>query len=56
MVLRKKQFDNSVRFVPTSEKRTKRDIEPKTKTIKAGSLLHKQNKNNSEIGKNSLKM
>ena len=42
MVLRKITIDNSVRYVPISEKRTETDI--KQKKIKAGSLPRKQDK------------
>ena len=45
MVLRKITIDNSVRYVPKVEK---------TKTIKAGSLPRKQNKNCSKNNKKSL--
>ena len=45
MTLRKTTIDNSVRYISVSEKTKERDIKPKTKTIKAGSLPHKQNKN-----------
>ena len=40
MVLRKKTFDNSVRYIPRTEK-TKKEIKPKT--IEAVSLPRKQN-------------
>ena len=40
MVLRKKTIDKRVRYIPMSEKTKERDIKPKT--IKAGSLSHKQ--------------
>ena len=42
MVLRKIGIDNSVRFIPKSEKTNERE----PKTIKAGSLPRKQNKKN----------
>ena len=48
MTLGKITIDNSVRFTPVSEKTKERDIKPKTKTIKAGSLPRKQNKNFSQ--------
>ena len=53
MVLRKITVDNSVRYVPKSEKKTEPDIKPKT--IKAGSLPRKQNKNISHNNKKFLK-
>ena len=43
MVLRKITIDNSVRYNPKSEKKTK-EKENKPKTIKAGSLPRKQSK------------
>ena len=43
MTLRKITIDNSVRYVPKSEQRKESDV--KTRTIKAGSLPRKQNKN-----------
>ena len=51
MVLRKITIDNSVRYVPTSEKRTETDIKPK----KAGSLPRKQDKKFSKINKKFVK-
>ena len=54
MVLRKKTFDNSVRYFPITEKT--KQIENKPKTIKAGSLPCKQNKNISKTKKKSSKM
>ena len=42
MVLRKRTIDNSVRYVPKSEKPKEKEIKPKT--TKAGSLPRKQNK------------
>ena len=54
MTLRKVTFDNSVRYIPVSEKTKERDIKPKTKTIKAGSLPRKQNKNISQNYKKFL--
>ena len=53
MTLRKITFDNSVRFVPKSEKPKEKEIKPKT--IKAGSLPRKQNKNFSQNNKNIIK-
>ena len=44
MTLRKKTNDESVRYIPVTEKKTK-EKEIKPRTIKAGSLPHKQNKN-----------
>ena len=40
MVLRKINIDNSVRYIPISEKTKEKDIKPKP--IKARSLPHKQ--------------
>ena len=53
MVLRKITVDNSVRYIPKSEQTKERDIKPKT--IKAGSLPRKQNKNISQNNKKFLK-
>ena len=50
MVLRKIAVDNSVRYIPITEK-TEEEIKPKT--IKAGSLPRKQNK---KISHNSKKI
>ena len=55
MTLRKITIGNSVRYIPVSEKTKERDIKPKTKTIKAGSLPHKQNANISQNSKKFLK-
>ena len=52
MVMRKITIDNSVRYVPKSEQSEKKDINPKT--IKAGSLPRKQNKNPSRNNKKIL--
>ena len=52
MVLRKITIDNSVRYVPKNEKAKEREIKPKT--IKAGSLPRKQNKNCSKNNKKFL--
>ena len=49
MVLRKIAIDNSVRYVPQSEKPKEKEIKPKK--VKAGSLHHKQNKNPSQNNK-----
>ena len=46
MTIRNITIDNSVRYIPKSEQTKERDIRPKT--IKAGSLPRKQNKNNSQ--------
>ena len=43
MVLGKITIDKSIRYVPQSEKTKEKNIKPKT--IKAGSLSCKQNKN-----------
>ena len=51
MTLRKITVDNSVRYIPKS-KQTK---ENKPKTIKAGSVPRKQNKNISKNNKKFLK-
>ena len=55
MTLGKITIDNSVRYIPKSEQTKERDIKPKTKTIKAGSLPRKQNKKTSQISKEFLK-
>ena len=49
MVLRKIAIENSVRYIPKSEKTKEKEIKPKT--IKAGSLPRKQNKNISQNNK-----
>ena len=54
MTLRKITIDNSVRYIPKSEQTKEKDFKPKTRTIKAGSLPRKQNKNCSRNNKNSL--
>ena len=51
MTLRKVTIDNSVRYIPVTEKTKK--IKPKT--TKAGSLPRKQNKNVSQNNKKFLK-
>ena len=53
MTLRKITIDNSVRYIPKSEQIKEKEIKPKT--IKAGSLPRKQNKNCSKNNKNFLK-
>ena len=53
MVLRKITIDNSVRYIPISEKTKEKEIKPKT--IKAGSLPRKQNKNISQNNKKFIK-
>ena len=52
MVLRKITIDNSVRFIPISEKK-ETDIKPKK--LKTGSLPRIQNKNISENNKKFIK-
>ena len=55
MVMRRKTIDNSVRYNPKSEQTKEKNIKPKT--IKAGSLPRKQNKNISQnIKKSFLKI
>ena len=54
MTLRKITIDNSVIFVPKSEKTKERDNKPKT--TKAVSFPRKQNKNFSKNNKNLLKI
>ena len=49
MTLRRITIDNSVRYVPKSEQ------EIKPKTVKAGSLPRKQNKNISQNNKKFIK-
>ena len=53
MTLRKITIDNSVRYIPKSEQTKEKEIKPKT--IKAGSLPRKQNKNCSKNNKKFLK-
>ena len=53
MKLRKITIDNSVRYIPKSEKTKGKEVKPKTK--KAGSLPRKQNKNISQNSKKFLK-
>ena len=52
MVLRKITIDNSVRYIPKTEKTKEKEIKPKT--IKAGSLPCKQNKKISQNNKKFL--
>ena len=54
MTLRKITIDNSVRYIPITEKMREKDI--KLKTTKAGSLPRKQNKKHHKTIKNSLKI
>ena len=49
MVLRKITIDNSVRYIPTTEKTNEKEIKPKK--VKAGSLPRKQNKKLSQNNK-----
>ena len=53
MTLRKITVDNSVRYIPKSEQTKEKDIKPKT--IKAGSLPRKENKNVSQNKRKFLK-
>ena len=53
MTLRKITVDNSVRYIPKSEQTKEKEIKPKT--IKAGSLPRKQNKQPSQNNKKFLK-
>ena len=46
-------MDNSVRYIPKTEKTKEKEIKPKT--VKAGSLPRKQNKNISQNSKKFLK-
>ena len=52
MVLRKITIDNSVRYIPITEKTKEKEIKPKT--IKTGSVPRKQNKNCSKNNKKFL--
>ena len=56
MTLRKITIERNVRYIPVSEKTKGRDSKSKTKTIKAGSLPRKQNKNVSQNNKEFLKI
>ena len=49
MVLRKITIDNSVRYIPKTEKTNEKEIQPKK--VKAGSLPRKQNKKLSQNNK-----
>ena len=49
MTLRKITIDNSVRYIPKTEKSKEKENKPKK--IKAGSLPRKQNKNPSQNNK-----
>ena len=53
MTLRKITIDNSVRYIPITEKTKEKEI--KSKTMKAGSLPRKQNKNISQNNKKFIK-
>ena len=53
MTLREINIDNSVRYIPQNEKTKEKDDKPKT--LKAGSLPRKQNKNLSQNNKKILK-
>ena len=53
MALRKITIDNSVRYIPTSEKKTETDIKPEK--IKTGSLPRKQDKKFSKNNKKIVK-
>ena len=53
MTLRKLTIDNSVRYILITEKTKEKEVKPKT--MKAGSLPHKQNKNISRNSKKFLK-
>ena len=54
MVLRKITFDNSVRYIPITEKKTKERV-VKPKTVEAGPLPREQNKKTSQNHKKFLK-
>ena len=54
MTLRRITIDNSVRYIPKSEQTKENDIKPKIRTIKAGSLPRKQNKDCSRNNKKFL--
>ena len=49
LVLRKITVDNSVRYIPKTEKTNEKEIKPKK--VKAGSLPRKQNKKLSQNNK-----
>ena len=52
MTLRKITIDNSVRYIPKSEKTKEKEISPR---MKAGSLPRKQNKKPAQNNKRFLK-
>ena len=54
MVLTKITIDNSVRYIPKNAQTKEKEIKPKT--MKAGSLPRKQNKNISQNSKKLLKI
>ena len=54
MVLRKLTTDNSVRYIPTSEKTKETDIKPKKR--RAGSLPRKENKSIKSNSQNNKKI
>ena len=54
MTLRKITIDNSVRYIPKSEQTKESGIKQKTKTMKAGSLHRKKDKNCSKNNKKFL--
>ena len=53
MVVRKITIDNSVRYIPITDKTNEREIKPRT--IKVGSLPRKQSKNFSQNNKKIFK-
>ena len=53
MTLRKITIDNSVRYIPKTEKTKEKEIKPKE--LKAGSLPRKQNKKPSQNNQKFLK-
>ena len=53
MTLRKILIDNSVRYIPKTEKTNEKEIKPKK--VKAGALPRKQNKKPSQNNKKFLK-
>ena len=53
MTLRKITVDNSVRYIPKNEQT--KEIDSKSKTVKAGSLSRKQNRQPSQNNKKFLK-
>ena len=54
MTLRKRTVDNSVRYIPITEKTKEKDIKPKS--IKTGSLPRRKTKIFHKIVRNSLKV